>query len=107
MTGSISGILSLYLLKQDKPLIGFNAGSDNTKVSSRGTRKLVQRGLNLSTVMKEASAQVGGSGGGHDIAAGAVIPRGKEKQFVELANDMVRGQLSGNGGKEPGSVRDT
>ena len=107
MTGSISGILSLYLLKQDKPLIGFNAGSDNTKVSSRGTRKLVQRGLNLSTVMREASTQVGGSGGGHDIAAGAVIPRGKEKQFVELANDMVKGQLSGNSGKEPGLIRDT
>ena len=107
MTGSISGILSLYLLRQDKPLIGFNAGSDNTKVSSRGTRKLVQRGLNLSTVMKEASTQVGGSGGGHDIAAGAVIPRGKEKQFVELANEMVKGQLSGIGDKEPGLVRDT
>ncbi|MEM0154998.1 MAG: DHH family phosphoesterase [Thermoplasmataceae archaeon] len=95
MTGSISGILSLYLLKQDKPLIGFNAGSENTKVSSRGTRKLVQMGLNLSVVMREAATQVGGSGGGHDIAAGAVIPRGKEKQFVEIANDLVKGQLSG------------
>jgi RecJ-like exonuclease len=97
MTGSISGFLSLYLLKQNKPLIGFNAGSENTKVSSRGTRKLVQMGLNLSVVMREAATQVGGSGGGHDIAAGAVIPRGKEKQFVEIANDLVKGQLSGAG----------
>lgn len=100
MTGSISGILSLYLLKQDKPLIGFNVGSEDTKVSSRGTRRLVQRGLNLSTVMREASSQVGGSGGGHDIAAGAVIARGKEKQFVELANELVKGQLSGNSIKD-------
>lgn len=94
MTGSISGILSLYLLKQNKPLIGFNAGSENTRVSSRGTRKLVQMGLNLSIVMREAASQVGGSGGGHDIAAGATIPRGKEKQFVDIANELVKGQLS-------------
>ena len=94
MAGAISGIMMLYLLKQDKPLIGFNVGNDNTKVSSRGTRKQVNKGLNLSVVMKEASEQVGGSGGGHDIAAGAVIPRGKEKQFVETANAIVSEQLN-------------
>lgn len=94
MAGAISGIMMLYLLKQDKPLIGFNVGTDSTKVSSRGTRKLINKGLNLSIVMREASEKVGGSGGGHDIAAGAVIPRGKEKQFVELANEIVKEQLN-------------
>lgn len=93
MAGAISGIMVLYLLKQDKPLIGFNVGNNDTKVSSRGTRRQVQKGLNLSLVMRESAKEVGGSGGGHDIAAGAVIPRGKEKQFVEAANRLIGQQL--------------
>ena len=43
--------------------------------------------------MKESAREVGGSGGGHDIAAGAVIPRGKEKQFVEIANRLIGDQF--------------
>ncbi len=93
MAGAISGTMMLYLLKQDKPLIGFNVGTNDTKVSSRGTKRQVQKGLNLSIVMRESSSEVGGSGGGHDIAAGAVIPRGKEKQFVETANRIIGEQL--------------
>ena len=93
MAGAISGTMMLYLLKQDKPLIGFNVGTNDTKVSSRGTKRQVQKGLNLSLVMRESAKEVGGSGGGHDIAAGAVIPRGKEKQFVESANRLIGNQL--------------
>lgn len=93
MAGAIGGVMMLYITKQDKPLIGFNVGNGDTKVSSRGTRRMVKHGLNLSLVMKEASREVGGSGGGHDIAAGAVIPRGKEKQFLEIANNIVAGQI--------------
>ncbi len=93
MAGAISGIMMLYLLKQDKPLIGFNVGNNDTKVSGRGSRRQVQKGLNLSLVMRESAKEVGGSGGGHDIAAGAVIPRGKEKQFVETANRLIGEQL--------------
>ncbi|MCL4437745.1 MAG: DHH family phosphoesterase [Thermoplasmataceae archaeon] len=93
MAGAIGGVLMLYLLKQDKPVIGFNVGAYDTKVSSRGPRQLVRKGLNLSKIMGAASAEVGGSGGGHDIAAGAVIPRGKEKQFVEIVNRMVADQI--------------
>ncbi|KAA8922289.1 DHH family phosphoesterase [Thermoplasma sp.] len=93
MAGAISGIVMLYLADQSKPVIGFSVGKDETKVSSRGTRKLVSRGLNLSIVMREASAAVGGSGGGHDIAAGAVIPKGKEIQFLEAAEKVVESQI--------------
>lgn len=95
MAGSISGIMMLYLLDQKKPLVGFSVNTENTKVSGRGTRKMVAKGLNLSVIMKECSREVGGNGGGHDIAAGAVIPRGSEKQFVTLVNKMVGEQLIG------------
>ena len=90
MAGSIAGTLMLYLAPQNKPLVGFNVSTENTHVSSRGTRRMIQKGLNLSTVMKNASEEVGGSGGGHDIAAGAVIPKGKEKVFIEAVNRILK-----------------
>ncbi|MCL4332483.1 MAG: DHH family phosphoesterase [Candidatus Thermoplasmatota archaeon] len=94
MAGSIGGLLMLYLAPQDKPLIGFNVSDSITKVSGRGSRRLVNIGLNLSLVMRVASESVGGNGGGHDIAAGAVIPKGKESQFVHIANSIIREQVS-------------
>ncbi|GGM73370.1 recombinase RecJ [Thermogymnomonas acidicola] len=99
MAGSIAGLLTLYVLPQDKPLIGFNVGDGTTKVSSRASRRLVERGLNLSTVMAEASREVGGTGGGHDIAAGASIPKGRERQFVEIVGRLVGIQLNGKAGQ--------
>ncbi|MCL4320459.1 MAG: DHH family phosphoesterase, partial [Candidatus Thermoplasmatota archaeon] len=96
MAGAISGQLMLYLLDQDKPVIGFNVGDDSTLISSRGNRRMVERGLNLSKVMKECTEKVGGSGGGHDIAAGGSIPRGMERQFIEIADEMIGKQLNPN-----------
>jgi RecJ-like exonuclease len=63
------------------------------KVSSRGTPALTRRGLDLSAVMREASQAVGGDGGGHDVAAGATVPKGTESEFVERADELVGEQL--------------
>ncbi len=93
MAGAISGQLMLYLANQTKPIFGFNAGETQTLISSRGNRRMVERGLNLSSVMSECSQKVGGSGGGHDIAAGGSIPKGTERQFIELVDQMVGLQL--------------
>lgn len=90
MAGKISDLLMLYLVDQSKPIVGFNAGDDITKVSSRGTVKMVQKGLNLAIVMRNACEAVEGSGGGHDVAAGGTIPKGKEKEFIELVNKILK-----------------
>jgi RecJ-like exonuclease len=63
------------------------------KVSARGTPSLTRRGLDLSVVMREASQAVGGDGGGHDVAAGATVPKGTEEEFVERADELVGEQL--------------
>ncbi len=77
------------------PIIAFaNKNDEEVKVSSRGTHSLVREGLDLSAVMGEASRAVGGDGGGHDVAAGATIPEGREDEFVELADEIVAEQLS-------------
>jgi RecJ-like exonuclease len=79
---------------RDVPIIAFAQKSDGeTKVSGRGTHALVRSGLDLSRVMSEASERVGGKGGGHDVAAGATIPAGREAAFVDHADRIVGDQL--------------
>ena len=78
----------------DTPIVAFARKSDEeTKVSGRGTGRLVAQGLDLSVVMGEASEAVGGGGGGHDVAAGATIPAGEERAFVDRADELVGDQL--------------
>ncbi len=63
------------------------------KVSGRGTRDLVEEGLDLAAAMKEAAASVDGIGGGHDIAAGASVPEGREEEFLALLDAIVVRQV--------------
>jgi len=42
----------------------------------------VEAGLNLGKILSECCAQVGGAGGGHNIAAGASIPEEKIDDFL-------------------------
>ena len=72
---------------------GDGDGDGEVKVSSRGSHTLVRRGLDLSTVMREAARAVGGDGGGHDVAAGATIPAGERAAFIDAADDVVATQL--------------
>jgi len=96
IVGIVAGMaLGTDGVDSDKPILAFARKSDEeTKVSSRGTGPLVGRGLDLSAVMGEASRSVGGDGGGHDIAAGATVPAGKEQDFVDAADAIVAEQLS-------------
>lgn len=43
--------------------------------------------------MRDAAEAVGGGGGGHDVAAGATIPTGREIAFVERVDELVADQL--------------
>ncbi|WP_455447997.1 DHHA1 domain-containing protein [Natrinema thermotolerans] len=82
-------------ISRSKPIIAFAEKNDEeVKVSSRGTHSLVRQGLDLSVVMGEASRAVGGDGGGHDVAAGATVPKGEEEAFVDRADEIVGEQLS-------------
>jgi RecJ-like exonuclease len=83
------------------PMIAFAVSEDGkgVKVSARAARALVEKGLDLSLVMKAASAAVGGSGGGHNVAAGGMIPEGAEERFLEAAGNVISEQICGKDGK--------
>lgn len=89
-----SMVLNSRILTPIKPIIAFSETEDGAiKVSARGTRELIERGLNLGKVMLYASEKTGGEGGGHDIAAGAKIEKGKEEEFLKHAKEEIKRQL--------------
>ncbi len=95
---SVVGITAGMLLGSGEvdnglPLFAFADAEDGVKVSARGTRELVAKGLDLSRVMKVACERFEGVGGGHNIAAGATIPSGTEDEFILLANKLVGSQI--------------
>ncbi|WP_416838244.1 DHHA1 domain-containing protein [Haloferax sp. DFSO52] len=77
------------------PVLAFADDEDGqVKVSSRGSYVMVRDGLDLSVVMREASRAVGGDGGGHNVAAGATIPKGSVEAFIAEADRIVGEQLA-------------
>ncbi len=96
--GTVTGmILGSGDVDRSRPMIAFTVSEDRDgiKVSSRGTKRLVRNGLDLSKVMSRCSKELDGEGGGHDIAAGAFIPEGKEDEFLDKAEHMIKEQLEG------------
>lgn len=78
----------------DRPIIALARKNEaETKVSARGTGRLVGQGLDLSVVVGEAARSVGGDGGGHDIAAGATIPTSERSAFLARADELVGEQI--------------
>ena len=96
IVGIVAGMaLGVDGVDPERPIIAFARKNDEeTKVSARGTGRLVGSGLDLSVVVGEASRALGGDGGGHDVAAGATIPAGREQEFIEKADDIVGSQLA-------------
>jgi len=97
---TIIGIVANMLLNSrevsnDLPLVGFaDKGDGEVKASARSTEELVEKGLDLSLAMKKAAGALNGVGGGHNIAAGATIPKGKEEDFLEILEREIKTQLS-------------
>lgn len=80
----------------DLPIVALAVKVDErgvVKVSARGTRELVEEGLDLAKALHRAAASVGGVGGGHDIAAGASIPDGTEPDFLDALEAVLLEQV--------------
>jgi RecJ-like exonuclease len=101
----IGTILSIALnsnLVDDRPIFGF-AETENgkTKVSARTSRNLKR--INLRDIITQAAKEMGAQGGGHQFAAGALIESGKEREFMELLEQILGEQ---DGKKEEGQGKE-
>ncbi|HSA35840.1 MAG TPA: DHH family phosphoesterase, partial [Methanomassiliicoccales archaeon] len=70
------------------------ASGERVKVSGRMKRDLVDKGVHLGEAMKQAATRVKGAGGGHNVAAGATIPKRKIKAFLQALDEEVGGQMA-------------
>ncbi len=84
----IGTILSISMKSCISTPYGFSfANSCNgVKVSARSKP---EARANLGRVVRAASERVGGEGGGHKNAAGAKIPPGREKDFIEIVETLL------------------
>ncbi len=89
--------MALSKLDWRRPIMVLSAMVDEpevTKVSMRTNQWALARGIDLQEALVEASAEVGGAGGGHKIAAGAFIPRDREEEFIDRVNRILKRQFS-------------
>ena len=64
-----------------------------SKVSVRAPEDLVEKGLNLKDMLEKVTEGMEGYGGGHASAAGAFIPKGKEKEFIDACETYLKEKL--------------
>jgi RecJ-like exonuclease len=95
--GTLAGVgLSIDLFNPKKPVIGLSRFQKDIKISGRTTREMVKKGVDLGKALDATSRSFGGQGGGHDIAAGAMIPYDSKDNFLNLVDDMIKDQLAKN-----------
>ncbi len=93
-TGMLCGISMQSISDPDKPTIGLNRANDPVNLSSRGMWGQLERGIDLAAAMREACASVGGTGGGHKIAAGGSVPSDKVDEFLDNLDEILGRQLA-------------
>ena len=92
--GIVAG-MSFQMADRSRPILAFARNEKgDIKVSARGTQDLVRSGLDLADAMSSSAREVGGVGGGHNVAAGATIPAHTSQEFLEKMDAIVGEQLS-------------
>ncbi|OFV67826.1 recombinase RecJ [Methanosarcinales archaeon] len=94
IVGIIAGMSVNTLSKENLPIVGFAKCDDGLKVSARAPYSLVKRGLNLADAITASAKEVNGFGGGHDIAAGGVIPENQMERFLVMLDEEVGKQIN-------------
>jgi RecJ-like exonuclease len=92
IVGIVAGMCTSFV-RHDVPIIAFADTDGGAKVSSRGNYDLIRKGLNLGNAISEAARSVGGTGGGHDIAAGAFIPGEAKSEFLKILDSKIGSQI--------------
>ncbi|MDI6723777.1 MAG: DHH family phosphoesterase [Methanobacterium sp.] len=94
LMGTIASIgLELEILDPQKPVITISKMHDIVKISGRTTMEMIKKGVNLGYALSEAAKSFNGAGGGHNIAAGAVVPFKEMDNFTDIVDEIVGTQI--------------
>ncbi|MDD1747508.1 MAG: DHH family phosphoesterase [Methanomassiliicoccales archaeon] len=89
LSGALAGLTMQFVGDCDRPTIALSMQGEKVRISSRANFRLVEKGVDLSTALREAASAVGGQGGGHAVASGATIAKGKEETFLEKLDEII------------------
>jgi RecJ-like exonuclease len=94
LIGTITSVaLSSNIFDSDKPLFGLAETEEgNVKVSARASRHL--KNINLREILLYAASKLKGEAGGHSHAAGALINKSLQNDFVDIINSKL-GEILG------------
>ncbi len=82
------------ILDSSKIIFGLADTADGkVKISARAPEELTEKGLNLKEMLTEITEDHEGYGGGHAAAAGAFIPKGREKEFIGSCESYLKENL--------------
>ncbi len=95
LSGVLAGTTMQFVGDCDKPTIAIAVHQQNVRVSSRATFRILEKGVDLAVALREAAKGVGGTGGGHAVAAGATVPLGKQQEFLAKVDSIVGEQKAG------------
>lgn len=91
MTGTIASILSNSSIYEEGTIITTMAYyDDKIKVSSRNVGK---NGRNIREILSSIIEKIGGEVGGHEFAAGCMIKKEKEKEFIDCLKKHLEIEL--------------
>ncbi|MCL5437308.1 MAG: DHHA1 domain-containing protein, partial [Candidatus Thermoplasmatota archaeon] len=93
LAGALCGLYMSFIGRKDKPTLAYSLAGNDYKISARGTRRLVEAGLDLAESLSVSASRFGGQGGGHVVASGATVPKDNLKGFLESVNDITSKQL--------------
>ncbi len=93
--GTAAGVAIRYLTDGKRPIICTTDRDGEIGISARGTKKLVDEGLDLAEALSKAAKDVNGRGGGHPVASGASIPIEGLDTFLASVDETVGLQLGG------------
>lgn len=82
------------LIQADRPVLGIvDSGEDELKISARAISDCTERGPHIGNVLSRVSREVGGSGGGHDVAAAARIPKARKEEFITKMSKFLEDEM--------------
>jgi len=84
----IGTIVSMLFRPVEKTIIGFGNSKDGIKISARS------KNINIRGVIVEAARTCGGRGGGHESAAGAIIPLDSQEKFIEICENILKKSIA-------------
>ena len=83
----VGTIVSMLFKPNEKTLIGFGNSTDGIKISGRS------KNFNIRDAIVEAASACNGRGGGHENAAGALIPNDSEEKFIEVFENFIKDSI--------------